>query len=145
MDYYLGKELVFVDSEFNYPVAHLDGDGREIPTITVFFNHDKEEAAARTNWENRKKRIRRDNLFIILYNLDGITVDQLRCLERVSCRNKVVLTAKPLPEIAWSHYIKPNPRRQYSYSYLGKDLIGMRQFERAFDYVSFLNCSGTNT
>lgn len=139
LDYYLDKELRFIESEHDYPVAHLEGDGRDIPTITIYFNHDKEESTARANWEDRKKRIRRDNLFIILYNLDGMTVEQLRALEQVECRNKVVLTPKPLPEIPWSHYIKPNIHHQDSYNYLHKNLFGVRYFERRFDFVSFLN------
>ncbi len=141
LDYYLSKELTFVETDFPYPVAQLVGNGKEIPTITIHFNHDKEEATSRTHWEDRKKRIRRDNLFIILYMLDGVTIEQLRQLEQVPCKNKVVLSAKPLPKISWSYYIKPILRHHYAYSYLQKNLFGVRYFERKFDFVSFLNCS----
>ena len=139
LDYYLGKSLVFIESEEEYPVAQLQGDGQEIPTITIFFNHDKEEEKAREDWENRKVRIHRDNLFIILYNLDGVTIDQLQRLEQVQCRNKIVLTATPLPELKWSYYIKPDLHHQYPYSYLSKNLFGKRYYERKFDFVAFLN------
>ena len=140
LDYYLEKELVFVDDNCGYPVANLEGNGRDIPTITIYFNHDKENAAAREKWEKRKKRIRRDNLFIMLYNLDGVTVDQLHEIEKVKCRNKVVFTATPLPEIPWSICIQPNLRHQFPYSYLQKNFFGVRYFEHKFDAVDFLNC-----
>lgn len=141
LDYYISKDLVFIDSDCGFPVAKLEGDGQEIPTITINFNHDKENATARQSWEKRKKRIRRDNLFVILYKLDGVSIEELRKLEQVPCRNKVVLTAKPLPEISWSHYIKPNMRHLLPYSYLQKNIFGLRYFERKFDVVSFLNCT----
>ncbi len=67
-------------------------------------------------------------------------MEELKKLEHVHCRNRVVLTAVPLPEIPWSVYIKPVLKQKYPYSYLGKDAFGVRYFEKKFDFVSFLNC-----
>ncbi len=139
LDHYLKEELTFIESEFDHPVGILKGNGNGAPTITIYFNHDKTEDAARENWNKRKKRIRTDNLYIILYKLDGITIEQLYQLEQIPCKNMVVFTSTPLPEIAWSCYIKPNLRHKYPYNYLQKDLFGVRYFERKFDVVSFLN------
>ena len=139
MDYYLAQRLCFVDSNKPHPVAALCGNGTDIPTITIYFNHDRKNEEAENKWERRKKRINRDNMYIMLYNLDGITVDKLKELENVNCKNKVVLTAKPLPEIAWSYCIEPNIKAQYPNSYLGKNIFGLRHIERAFDFVGFLN------
>lgn len=139
LDYYLEQKLCFIETEHKYPVAQLRGNGDEIPTVTVYFNHDSVNEEAERKWERRKTRINRDNLYIILYKLDGITIEQIKRLESVKCRNKVILTAKPLPEISWSHYIRPKMRSQYPYSYLGKDVFGMRHIEKAFDFVTFLN------
>ena len=139
MDYYFSKELHFIDSDKGFPVAELKGDGQNIPTITLNFNHDKIPETAHENWERRKNRIVPDNLYIILYNLDGITLEQLKKLERLSCKGKVVLTATPLPEIPWSLYIKPVMSHRFPYNYLEKDAFGIRYFEKKFDYVSFLN------
>ena len=140
LDHYLNQELIFINSEFDYPVGILEGNGTSIPTITIYFNHDKSEEVAKDNWEKRKCRIHRDNLFIMLYMLDGVTIEQLRMIEKIPCKNKVVFTAKPLPEIQWSCYIKPNPRHKYPYNYLQKDIFGVRYYERRFDAVAFLNC-----
>lgn len=139
LDYYLAQSLCFIESAAPYPVAQLPGDGSDIPTITLNFNHDKLPEEARAKWDERKQRIVRDNLFIILYNMDGITVEELRALEQVPCRNKVVFTAEPLPEISWSYYIKPKLSYQFPYAYLGKDFFGVRHYEKKFDVAAFLN------
>lgn len=139
LDHYLGQELCFLQTERPHPVAILPGDGKDIPNITLYFNHDREPEEAREKWNARKQRIVRDNLYIILYNLDGVTIEQLKKLETVPCRNKVLLTCRPVPEIPWSVYIKPIESHRYAYSYLEKDIFGVRYYEKKFDFVSFLN------
>ena len=138
LDYYLKQELRFIESTHDYPVAQLEGTGT-IPTITIHFNHDKQEDRARNNWNRRKIRINKDNLYIILYMTDGISVEEVKLLENYPCTNKVLLTAKPIPEIKWAHYIAPNFRSQYPFSYLGKNIIGLRDYEKKFDFIAFLN------
>lgn len=139
LDWYLTQKICFIDTDKPYPVGELRGDGAEIPTITIHFNHDSVNEEAEAKWERRKVRINRDNMYIMLYNTDGITLEQLRQLEQVKCRNRVVLTSTPMPEIAWSYYIKPNMRYKFPYAYLGKDVFGVRHIEKKFDYVGFLN------
>ena len=126
LDYYLAQEIHFVESGNKYPVGELRGDGADKRTITIHFNHDRDPENARQKWDDRKARIVRDNLYIIVYNTDGVTVDELKELEQVPCRNKVVLTAKPLPEISWSFYIKPVMSHSFPYAYLGKDVLQRR-------------------
>lgn len=142
LDHYLEQKLVFIDTEYEYPVGQLagiDNTEKSVPPITIYFNHAKSAEEAEEKWETRKGRIRRDNLFIMLYNLDGVSIDELRQLESITCRGKVVFTAKPIPAISWSCYIKPNLRKQYPYSYLGKNFFGMRHIEQEFDFVKFFN------
>ena len=138
LDYYLCHELSFIDKSENYPIAKIFGNN-EIPTITLYFNHSNDENEAREKWELRKKRINRDNLYVILYKLDGLTMEHIKKMESFSCNNKVLLTAEPLPNVKWSYYIKPNERQKYASSYLGKDIFGIRYFEKKFDFVGFLN------
>ena len=139
LDWYLNQELRFIKSERPYPVAQLPGDGESIPTITLYFNHDKVNETAQEKWESRKQRIKRDNLYIILYNLDGLTAEHIAKLETVPCKNKVILTSLPMPDVPWSIQIKPIMTHRYPYNYLEKDMFGVRYFEKKFDYVSFLN------
>lgn len=140
LDYYLQQKLVFIETNKGHPVAVLVGSEElNIPTIELNFNHANSNDEAREKWELRKKRVNKDNLYVILYMLDGLTVEQARKLEGFSCRNKVLLTAVPIPEISWSYYIKPNNHQQYASSYLGRNVFGVRWFEQKFDFVGFLN------
>lgn len=138
LDYYLAEELTFIDSENNYPVAIIGGGGN-IPLITLNFNHSKNKEEAMNDWNRRKKRINKDNLYLIMYNLDGITTEQINLLNDYPCNNKVIFTAVSLPEISWSYYIKPNLKHQFPYNYLGKNIIGMTLLERKFNLANFLN------
>lgn len=138
LDYYLEQELHFIQSAHNYPVGQLRGVDK-IPTITIHFNHDEHEESAMQDWNRRKARINRNNLYIILYMLDGVTIEEVKLLEKCTCNNKVLLTSKPIPEISWSYHIEPVYRSQYPFSYLGKDILGLRTFEKKFDFVGFLN------
>ena len=53
LDWYLNQELRFIKSERPYPVAQLPGDGESIPTITLYFNHDKVNETAQEKWVKR--------------------------------------------------------------------------------------------
>lgn len=139
LDYYLDQDLHFIETDRGFPVAELQGNGAEIPTIRLNFNHDKIPDTAIANWEKRKKRIHRDNLFVMLYKLDGVTIEQLKSLETVPCKGRVVFTSVPIPEIPWSVYIKPIMSHRYPYNYLEMDAFGVRYYEKKFDFVSFLN------
>lgn len=140
LDDYLAQDLRFLsDRPENHPVGCLGGG--DLPEITIFFNHAGTAEEARRDWDRRKVRVNKDNLFIIIYYLDGITEEELRQLEKVPCRNRIVLTGTPLPGISWSHYIRQIPSHQYPHSYLEKDLFGVRYFEKKWDFVSFLNQS----
>ena len=86
-----------------------------------------------------KRRVSKYNLYVILYKLDGLTVEQAKQLEHFPCKNKILLTAEKLPEISWAYYIKPNERQQYASAYLGRDVFGKRWFEKKWDFVDFLN------
>lgn len=142
LDYYLLQPLYFVPSEEPYPVAELRGTD-QLWTIRLYFNHANTEEEARNDWERRKGRIRRGNLFLILYKLDGVSAEQLKQLEAVPCRGKVVLSAQPIPDIPWTVVIRPNPRAADPTNYLDKDVFGVRRFEKHFDYVNWLNTGST--
>ena len=138
LDYYLQQKLSFYRGEESYPTAELRGTD-EIPTIRLYFNHAKTEEEAEEAWEKRKPRIVRENLFIVLYKLDGVTVEQLKRLETVPCRGKVPLSAVPVPEISWTIVIPPNMKAPNPYSFLDRDLFGIRRYEKHFDFVRWLN------
>lgn len=130
---YISKDLVFIESEYDYPVALL-GD------IKIHFNHYKTEEDARLNWDKRKNRINYDNLFIIMNNRDNITENDILKLNNVKCKNKIVLANKDYKNIDYVIKIKPNLDKTNGQVFLDKDILGKRTFEKYFDFVKFLNC-----
>ncbi len=130
--YYISLELEFVDTEYDYPVGKLDD-------ILIYFNHsnDKEEASA--DWNKRKKRINYNNLYLIMYEREGLSQEELLPLEKVQCKNKIVLTDNPNNKLEYAFYIKPNMKRANGAQFLDKDVLGIRTFEKKFDFVTWLN------
>lgn len=137
LDEYLSEQLKFVESNDTTPTAKL---GRNtLPEIILHFNHANSNQEADKQWNDRKTRINRDNLYVILYYLDGITENELHLLDDYPCRNKIVLTSTKLPTVTWSKYIKKPKFGQYPDSYLGRDVFGVRHYEKKWDYIDFIN------
>lgn len=128
---YMNKDLIFVLTENAFPVAML-GD------VKIYFNHYSNEEEAKISWEKRKKRINYDNLYLIMYDRDGITREDILKLEEVSYKGKIVLSEKDYPDIEYVKKIKPSGRPGGE-QFMDKDIWGLRTFEKQFDYVKWLN------
>lgn len=128
---YLDEELVFVESEYDYPVARLKD-------VQIYFNHSPNEEAARRDWERRKERINYDNLFLIMYDRENLTEEDFRRFEAVPGRGRIVLSDRDHPDIGFIKTIRPSGRPM-GQQFLDKDWLGMRTFEKQFDYVAWLN------
>lgn len=131
LDEALEQELVFIKTKYDHPVAQLTTKGG---SVNLYFNHAKTEEEADRNWTRRKARINRDNLFVIMYDTDNITEDDIRRLEKIQCRNKIVLSANKR-DIPYVLTIKSKGASNY----LATDRFGRRDFEKKFDYVEWLN------
>ena len=132
--WYLEQPVVpFADDRFDFPCGMI-GD------VEIRFNHYKtfEEAAAK--WEERKKRIDWDNLFIVGIDGDDCTYESLCRFDALPYANKVIFTHKPYPEFSCAHYIPGFEDREGVYRIT--DFRGGHRIRRHmdhFDYVSFLN------
>lgn len=131
LPYYIDQELVFIKSEYDYPVAVIDD-------VRIYFNHSKTKEDAANDWNRRKNRIQYDNLYIIMYDRDGITTEDILKLREIPCKNKIVFSEHSHPEIDYIVKIKPT-NRVNGQQYLDKDWFGFRTFEKQFDYVKWLN------
>ena len=138
LDYYLSSELHFFESDFPFPCAHLGIDEKE---ITIEFRHYKNADEAKSKWEERKKRIHRDNLFIILNDGNGLTSDDIKLLEKCNYRRKVIFTSKHRPEIEDSFYL--HAMRKYNDALFMQaerhPVTGKWPWEKEFDFVAWLN------
>jgi uncharacterized protein (DUF1919 family) len=130
---YLALELNFIASDEDFPVAKL-GD------ITLYFNHYHTELEAREGWEKRKNRINYDNLFLIMYDKDGLTQDDLAKLKTINCRGKIVISNTTYPEMDYVIEIPTDMNNAEKRYRLDVDKFsGIVTFEKHFDYVKWLN------
>lgn len=130
---YLQESLIFIETEHSFPVAKL-GD------ITIHFNHYKSEADARDSWEKRKKRINYQNLFVIMYDKDGVSKEDLRKLKNINCKGICVISNSEYSDLSYVVKIPVNmsdPKQRYRLDF--NEYTGIRRFEKYFDYVEWFN------
>ena len=133
IDYYLSIPMDFHDEpKIPYPLGKL-GD------ITIHFNHYHTREEATIKWNERIKRINWDNLFIITNDLDGVTKEDILSLKEYPCRNKIVFTYRHYKDIPYTHYVGNEERLKAIL--LKCKITGLYNFEKWFDYISFLNKS----
>lgn len=132
------------DSRIGYPVARLKD-------IKVYGKHYKTFDELQNKWEERKKRICWDNLFIIMTDRDIVFPSKERsvCRKEVLARfnalpfeNKICFVAKPYKELDSCHVItKGNDGDCVG---VITDIVGingrrMYQYAEDFDYIKWLN------
>lgn len=133
LKWYMDQEIVESSGPEAYPIGML-GDVR-----IQFVHYDTFEQAVQ-QWNQRKKRINWENLFIIGTQKDGCTYETLQKFDQLPYENKVVFTKIKYPEFPSAHYIKGFEEKEE----LGvltnyKKQFRMRRYLDDFDYVSFLN------
>ena len=139
LDYYLSQDLVFFDDEnFNYPVAYL---GSEEKRIKIQFVHYKTQNEAIEKWEERKRRIFKNNLYIILNDGNGLSADDIKLLNKCICKRVIIFTSEKKPEIVSSFQIKSLKKdKDAVFVQLKRDFFsGLRPWQKEFDFVAWLN------
>ena len=131
LKYYMSQELRFIETDKGFPVAML-GD------IELNFNHASTNEEAAENWKRRKERINYDNLYFIFYYREGMTLEQIREIEKASCKRVALITYKPL-ELPYAVYMKGDGSTKQNF--LEKDIFGIMTIEKEWDFVSWLNGS----
>lgn len=128
---YMSYELEFISSKYDYPVARLKD-------ITIYFNHSISPEEAAADWNRRKSRINYDNLFLLMYDREGLSLEELRKIEDISCRGKVVFSDKERPGLDYVVTMKTTDHPMGAQC-MDKNWFGIRSFEQQFDYVAWLN------
>ena len=134
LEWYMEQKIIpFEDSRYDFPTGLL-GD------IEIRFNHYTTFEHAVQKWEERKKRINWNNLFIMGIDGDGCTYESIKKFDELPFKNKVIFTHKPYPEIKSSYYIRGFEKQSEVgvLLYFKKQFL-VRRFLDDFDYVSFLN------
>ncbi|AOT01786.1 hypothetical protein ESP131_16440 [Exiguobacterium sp. U13-1] len=132
LDYYLKLEIIKVDSESkNYPIGMLDD-------ITIHFMHYKNITEAKKKWNERKQRIVKENLFILMVDNDDCSEETFRKFKDLSYK-KVFLTNKQYKKEKFVRYIHGFENDKY----LGdlsmyQNILGKRYYDQ-FNYIDWLN------
>lgn len=137
LEWYMDQNIEkYEDERFDYPTGML-GD------IEIRFNHYKTFEEAVEKWEERKKRINWNNLFIIGIDGDNCTYESMCRFDALPYKNKVIFTHKPYPEIKSAFYIKGFEKESGVgvLLYFKKQFL-IRRYLDDFDYISFLNGKG---
>ncbi len=138
MDAYFAQPLRFIPNEFGYPTAYC-GD------VLIHFNHYKTEKEAEAKWEERKKRINRDNLFVICADrpMDGkrVTHEDMLSLKDISCKGKVIFSVRQYEDIDYIVPLPKDPEGEYVNIYMFDKTKYLKRWrwEKAWDWVHWLN------
>ena len=150
LDYYIEQPVYQSDSlENGTPVGIIKGN-ENIPDIKIFFTHYHTFEEGKSKWEQRKTRIIKDNMYVILYDIENLTEENpdkagfineksLLQFENFKCNNKVLLTRNKNNSKPYAHYIEPNYNGPFPLVYLNRDITGLMPYEKKFDFVSFIN------
>ena len=128
--------LPYEDNRFEFPTGKL-------ADIEIRFNHYNTFDEAVAKWEERKKRIDWDNLFILGIDGDNCSYKTMQRFDQLPYKNKVIFTHIPYPEIESSYYI-PGFENEEGVGVLldFKKQFLVRRYLDDFDYVTFLNGKG---
>lgn len=133
LPHYLLCEVKEVKCDLQYPIGIIDD-------ITVHFLHYNSFDEAKEKWDDRKKRVDYNNLYVMMTEREECNEDVLRLFDSLPLTNKVVFTHNTRPDISCSYQIKGFENG----SELGiitdpKPTFWKRRYIDDFDYVSFLN------
>ncbi|WP_168124306.1 DUF1919 domain-containing protein [Pseudoflavonifractor sp. SW1122] len=135
LEYYLAQELVECKNpsyvpDVEYPICNL-GD------LELHFLHYKSFDEAYDTWNRRKRRINRENIFVMWTFLGGTDIKLMERFDKLSFKNKVAFTEKEFHRVSSAFCIKGYPEGLGVLT-LFDNLFGRRVIDQ-FDYVSWLN------
>lgn len=142
LDYYLSQQFERTYDTPDGVTAGLLKGNDTLPDIRVEFVHFATYESGVEKWEERKKRIHRDNLYLMMYDTDGVTLDDIKMLDDFKCNGKVIFTPNKslCSKVDWAFYIKAeNISTTIPNYYLLRNVFSLTLIDRKFDFVSFFN------
>lgn len=101
LPWYMQQEVEFIKEDgVGYPVGLLGGN------VRLYFQHYATEAEAKEKWDERKRRMDYEHLYVIFTDRNGCTMEDLRKFDALPYSHKAVLVHTPAPEIASAVYIR---------------------------------------
>jgi uncharacterized protein (DUF1919 family) len=122
-----------VDSRLNYPLGRID-------SVVIHFMHYETFQQAQNSWRSRRDRINYENLYFVLVERDGCSIEDLTKFDSLGVSHKISLTKEPYKGLRHSFHIK---------NFEDKDELGnLLDFENrfsgkrlmyAFNFIKWLN------
>lgn len=143
LDYYLEQPLENggVNKDPQYPIGILRGDGAK-PDILIHFMHYKDFDDASQKWESRKKRINKDNLFVVwTFAFGDYTEEEYKRFHLLPVQKKIgFVNRKELCTTYESlYYIKGFQKRESLGNILEYcNMFGSRYYDQ-FDFAKWFN------
>lgn len=121
------------DKQFDFPCGML-------ADIKIRFNHYKTFEEAVEKWEERKKRINWDNLYVVAIDGDNCSEESLQRFDALPFKHKVIFTHCPRPDIKSAFYLKGfENQKGVGVAIYFKKQFRIRRYLDDFDYIAFLN------
>ena len=143
-EYYL-KFLSNIEYYFSQPLERIDDDKdgwftAKCADINILLGHTKTYEESLENWEKRKVRFNKDNMFVVFCDKMGCKYDDIKRFDELPIAHKVIFTHKPYPEFKSAYYMK-GFENEGEVGVLSDWKPGFlkRRYLDDFDYVAFLN------
>lgn len=139
LEYYLNCTLEEAERT-TYPVGILKACDDAHKDVQLNFIHYKSFMEAKQKWEERKKRVRMDNIYYIweFYD-DCYDTELLEEWLELPMKHKAALTHKNFPEYKDTFYVDCYKGREDTGKILKYRGISGKRYLDSFDYVAFLN------
>lgn len=138
LDYYNSiDEITFVpESErgiWDFPIGLIDG-------MRIYFTHYHSEEEAVQKWNERKHRMDKNNLFIMMSEQNGCTKEDLMAFDQLPFANKVVFTQRPYADIKSAFYIRGfENAKELGTALSFTSPISAKRYIDQFPYVDWFN------
>jgi len=131
---YMAADLKFIDEPgIDYPIGLLKD-------IKIYFQHYSSDAEALNKWNERKKRINYKNLFIMMTDRDGCTLEDIVAFNKLPYSNKIIFTHIQYPEIHSAFYIKGfETQNSVGMCFDFINTFSSKKYYDQFDYIAWFN------
>lgn len=126
--------------EIDYPVGEIEGK-------RIYGQHYSNFNELKDKWDERKKRINWDNVYVFMIERDGCTYKDLVNFDKLPYEHKVIFTTKSYPEIK-SSLVLPNSydtnNNNVNNLLVYKSTFSVLRILDEYDYVDFFNNKGSH-
>lgn len=129
LNYYIHCNFKFVKEDgISYPIGQLDD-------IKIYFTHYNDEEEAENAFNNRKTRINWDNIFVIMTDANGCTLEMIKEYDKIKYPH-VIFTHKKIDGVKCTYYCEHDKDGVF-HAYRRK--MSPYRFYDSFDFVKWFN------